>query len=826
MFDFFFYGSAAGTAQVTLATPIPDQALDEDASVNINLDTYFNNATGYSVLSGPSWATVAGSTLTLAPLAGDSVGSPYNITIRATDGVNNVDDTFVATVSAASLPDVTLIGPIPDQSLFETQSQSLSLGTYFANATGYSVTSGPAWATVSGTLLNLVPPLDSNLDSPFSVTVQATGANSSSVSDTFSISVSALSSTNPYTSTFFGQRPATYIPGHTFWCWDDPHGAASNHPNIHQMVRTIIAENNSSFWKEGLPGISGYTVTTYPREVSTGPAAVTAPVLEAQQMANLVISRGLSEGEVGLMIQNFGSPFINASYPFHNVIFRNVLDAPNGWTSDGNPVDVAVVGGTVTINNPRAGYANTSDGVDSFFISNGVEYWVGWMTAFCTEWKRLQREDPAFANLPDPTAFWFDTENQIRMNNILKYWRYMWDDPRSTDVNAMGIGISFRQLHARIQSELAPEDRLPEDETGAPDEDHWNGVVDNLLTDSSGWVNKYPEWSMRAILWQQKIEAVAFATVTDKEILPFFPDTFIGNWNTSSDWPEEVTSLVNNTDNNGVVLPIARHGTHSSPVLYGLGMETVNRTFGKVQSTHPGAPWVFGPLLWAGTTSWDTDGNGSNDTTGYKHVDWWSLYSDLPVGYDNDPDFSVSGNPELPAELQTKYASLLTGDVHQRRLGEAEIYWREAMLTLRDSGCRHFLLWWDQANESGLAGAPVNYRDQFGDLLADLYNEYFSPVPTVRLAKYTTPAITRLASGVPHWKLMNGIKSWSLATDEQGGTCSLLINRDTFIGKYPNPEMAMQVLVALHIRLGARAFDDNEQVALKNLIDAKYVERV
>lgn len=718
---------------------------------------------------------------------------------------------------------VSLDTPLPDVSMFETQTRNINLDSYFSNAASYEVITGPAWGTVAAGVLTITAPTGSATSSPFSITVRATGEDASTAQDTLVVTVSAsVAGGQPYSAWLHGDAPrSSTVAGHKFWCWDDPHGLATSHPDIHIMERQVINENATTRWKANLPGLGTHDAVLVSRNgsVTTGDATVSIPVREAQDYAVGVLAKGLARGEVGLMIQNFGSPSIEESYPFHNVVFRNVLDAPIGVSGDGtNPITlvnnvdnngdlIVSVDPATDVSNAPAGYNDESDGIDSFFTKNGVDYWSGWMTAFCNEWQRLQRVDPGFTTLPDITAFWFDTENGLRMNNIIKNWSAMLEDPRATDPTAIvGSPWTLAQIHQKIKDALDPSDWLPEDGGG------------NLL-DTSGysWLNAaYIPWVAEAVKWQNKIESWAFKAITDDEILPLMPSVYIANWNTSSDYPVRIGDMNSVVAESGDIQVLgAKHGTHAGDVFYSSPLQNLDYTFQDTTNPLPLAPWVFGPLRWAATVDVDDDSSSlTPDVAYYDNISWWRLADDT---------WDQSSSAELPADLQSKYASLLSGNIHERQVGCAEIYWREAMTTLADMGCRHFLLWWNPANESGISGAPADYRDDFGDMLANLYDESFSNTPTVPLAKYLKTSITRAASGIPHWKIQNGIKSWTLKMDSNSN-CILKINGGTYIGTYRHPEWALQILVALHLRLGARAFSDAEQRALKSLIDSKYVK--
>jgi hypothetical protein len=409
------------------------------------------------------------------------------------------------------------------------------------------------------------------------------------------------------------------------------------------------------------------------------------------------------------------------------------------------------------------------------------------MSAFCLEWKRLQSDDPFCAGLPDPTAFWFDTEEENEVSNILRRSSLMQEDSRWDERGWMpGINYSVADIYQIIRDRLAPEDRLPEVGDQHLVDGPMGTLVDTTSLGPSEWSSsRYAAWSQEMGPWVHRIQAAAMYEVADKEIKEFFPSAMIGNWNTSSAHTElEVNDLTWERQSG--------HGTHASHVNYSTPRSRTEAYC--ISDTYkPQAPWIYYPFHWG---SWG-DGNKAQ-------VNNWRL--------------DGSGT-QLPSDLQTKYAdeiAAVSGDTNAENLLLAEIYWREGISIFRDAGVRHYLCWWDPLDIGGVEFADV------GPLVETLYDGLFSTLPSTPLAKYLNPDVAVLASGVPHWKLRNGIQSWTLKMVDNG-TCILKINHGTYIGSYTYVEHALQVIVALHLRLGARAYDENTQRALKALIDSKYI---
>lgn len=830
LIQYYYTGGLAASSSVVLPPIVSNPLVDQSAEAN-SLFTYIFAANTFSdpqdlpltytaTLSNgnplPAWLNFRAEQREFEGTPAEVDEGTITIRVTASNGTESVTDDFtilVEVVVVENQPPV-VSGSISNQtaqvdSIYVYQVPSSVItdpegATLVWSATQDDDSPLPAWLSFDPST-RIFSGTPSALDEGnFSIKVTATDPEGLFVSITFSLLVAvaqSLDGKQPFSSLLFGRQEQTnLVRGHKFWCWDEPHGLADSNPNIHRINRAKITERAETRWKANLPGLGpvASTADRYP-DCTTGPLTVTIPQRMAQDFAARVIIRGLNRGEIGILLQNFGSPFFSQSFPFINQLWRSVLDAPNAFFTDGQaPVVVDNGPGTIpTIATLPGTYTSSSDGIDSLFTRNGVDYWSGWITAFCTEWKRLQAEDPYYEGLPDPTAFWMDTENQLRGNNILKFWSRMLEDPRATDINAIaGVGKTLLQIHLEIRSRLAPEDRLPE--AGEAHLTDTPGVV--LDTTSYQWASsRYAAWSEVYLEYQQLVEISAARIVMDDEIKPFFPTAYIGNWNTTSGLNQVQRNLVAEGPNSGIIPITTSHGSHHTFVFYGGDLNTMEYWLG-LDSAKPYAPWLIGPL-------------------------WFNF--NLSGEYLEHAFWTVKEGEEfpMPAELQTKYADLLSGDIHEQRLGLVEIYIREAYGKLRDAGCRNFLLWWNQENEDGIAGTPVGQKDAMGDLLSNLYDTLFSDIPTVPLAKYLHPSITSVATGIPKSKLRNGIKSWSLQMADNGD-CVLYINRRTYIGTYAYPEQALQVIVALHIRLGASASTEEEQRALKALIDSKYVSEI
>lgn len=579
--------------------------------------------------------------------------------------------------------------------------------------------------------------------------------------------------------------PDPSVPGHTIWTWDEPY---TTNPNIVKMREHQITMNDTTRWKADLPGMSGGTVTTASRvaEFSTGPATgISLPAREAQEVAKSCIDDGLLPNQIGIVLNRFGAQ-TKDNTPHLNQLFQHPLDAPTGiFSNDALPVITNINSGQVPIFTPAL---PTTNSIDSIWTENGVAAWSGYMSAFCAEWKRLQQEEPYCVGLPDPTAFWFDIEEQNEILNLIKRSSLMQVDVegRWDQVGPIvGVGYSAKQIYQEIRDNLEPSQRLPE-----VGNTHLTDPVMGTIADTTGflnsaWWNEFPEWSTLFGTWLHRIEASAVKAICDNEVLPYFPNAYIGNWDSSSAHGEEQQGLTWSRKDH--------QGTHGSHVNYSTPRDRTER-YCLSDTTKPQAPWVYYPLQWG------ADGNLTQAT-----VNNWSL----------------AGETQLPDDLKEKYSAELAAvaaDVEAENLLLSEIYWRESMTIFRDQGVRHFLCWWNPAAEAGISTAGV------GTMMDELFEELFSALPTVPLAKYLNPNITRLASAVPAWKLSNGIKSWTLRMASTG-RCILKINRSTYIGTYKTVEHALQIVVGLHIRLGASASSENQQETLRALINSKYVNQ-
>lgn len=144
--------------------------------------------------SNQAWATVSGSTLTIA----DEVRTG-TVQITAT---NSGGAAFVDLSVTIAAPVVAVISPIADQSFVQNSGDvTIDLDTVFTNATSYSVTG--AGASVSGSTLTLN---DNTLRT--GVTITVTGSNAfNSAQDTFTLTVTEAPAPDPTPAATFTANP-------------------------------------------------------------------------------------------------------------------------------------------------------------------------------------------------------------------------------------------------------------------------------------------------------------------------------------------------------------------------------------------------------------------------------------------------------------------------------------------------------------------------------------------------------------------------------------------------------------------------------------------
>jgi hypothetical protein len=182
--------------------PPPNVSANDGQTISIDLSGYFTDPDG-DALSFSATGLPPG--LAIDPVTGRITGtlssaasqqSPYMITVRATDPAGQ-SVTVQFTLTATNQP-VDLVNPIPDQVGVDGQTISISLAAFFADrgpdgdqlrftATGLppGLTLNPLTGVISGRLAAGASALG-----PFSITISVTDDQGSTVTDTFTFTVS------------------------------------------------------------------------------------------------------------------------------------------------------------------------------------------------------------------------------------------------------------------------------------------------------------------------------------------------------------------------------------------------------------------------------------------------------------------------------------------------------------------------------------------------------------------------------------------------------------------------------------------------------------
>ena len=115
------------------------------------------DALTFSLVAPPAFASVSGTTLTLAP--GYSNAGSYTLTVRVTDGKDNTDGTLAVTVT--NVNQAPALAAIADLNLIAGTSAMVTLvgSDPDGDTVTYTATNLPAWATLAGSTITLAPPV-------------------------------------------------------------------------------------------------------------------------------------------------------------------------------------------------------------------------------------------------------------------------------------------------------------------------------------------------------------------------------------------------------------------------------------------------------------------------------------------------------------------------------------------------------------------------------------------------------------------------------------------------------------------------------------------
>ncbi len=195
-------GTGGGTANhAPVLSPIAAVAVNEGATSSVALaaSDVDGDTVSFSLTSPPSFVTLSGSTISIAPGFTDS-GS-YTINVVASDGVAQTNGSFSVTVNNVNRPPVVTQPTAVTLTAGTSQNLVITATDPDGDTLTYSVTGNPTWATLSGNALTLAPGT-SNIGA-FSFVVSASDG---SLSDSKTAIVTVTAPANqPPTVTLLGQ---------------------------------------------------------------------------------------------------------------------------------------------------------------------------------------------------------------------------------------------------------------------------------------------------------------------------------------------------------------------------------------------------------------------------------------------------------------------------------------------------------------------------------------------------------------------------------------------------------------------------------------------
>ncbi|MEH6343759.1 MAG: Ig-like domain-containing protein [Bermanella sp.] len=182
-----------------------DQTTSEDNAIVVDISGWASDSDGdsltYSVTTCASNITcsISGTDLTLTP-DNNHNGATHSITVEVDDGNSGTtSDSFNLNVSA--LNDAPAWSAIPDQTITDGESASVSLDTYASDTEGdslsYTITSCGTNLTCSITGSSLTVSASGGSGSTITVTIEADDGNSGTSSDSFSVTINAANNTAP-----------------------------------------------------------------------------------------------------------------------------------------------------------------------------------------------------------------------------------------------------------------------------------------------------------------------------------------------------------------------------------------------------------------------------------------------------------------------------------------------------------------------------------------------------------------------------------------------------------------------------------------------------
>lgn len=289
--------------------------------------------------------------------------------------------------------------------------------------------------------------------------------------------------------------------------WAPPLGTAASDDNVIALIRPNVGSDKSGTWA-------------------------------ANAVCDEIVSRGLVAGEVFIILQNWGDSDTN--YP------ESLCSL---WITEDDQTEVA----SITITN--ALYVP--------FFDVAAAKCAAWSQAFVTRYLERQVATPA---IPDPTAFFMDTEERIIVGST---WTEQWgavktDSRWSTEV----ITYDGRTWADVVSDDSIPDPAVPGGSGSGANRPHSRGVRPYLIES------------------QSRAFDVGLFDVVRAE----WPDVICANWRTTHSGIHRPTDPVE--DQHTAVVG----GTHECAVLYTETPAVFNRTF--PLSIRPGvvdrpiSPWV------------------------------------------------------------------------------------------------------------------------------------------------------------------------------------------------------------------------------------------
>ncbi len=193
--------SAAGSVMVSTvssnhaptisASPNPvSVTAGQSATVDLTTGDSDGDPVSVSITTGPGFASIVGGDLQLSPAAGDDAGSPYTVTVQASDGqaTASVDVTVNVAPPPNHAPTISASPNPVSVTAGQTATVDLTTGDPDGDPVSVSITAGPAFASIVGGDLQLAPTAGNVAGSPYTVTVQASdGQDTASVNVTVNV---------------------------------------------------------------------------------------------------------------------------------------------------------------------------------------------------------------------------------------------------------------------------------------------------------------------------------------------------------------------------------------------------------------------------------------------------------------------------------------------------------------------------------------------------------------------------------------------------------------------------------------------------------------